>query len=242
MSYSIQQSVNFSQTLIEYLPLAAGVGGEPAVSIANTVQNTVCNPPMSWAWNRNEFNILNTVAGKQDYTFNITDFGFLEKVSLSDLTGKTFEVKDVYNTNALAKADTINSASWSRPNSCSVQSISYASNLTLRFLAVPDQIYTVTLTYQKLVMPLTNLTSNWILPDSFLDIYNNLFLAEAFSTADDARAQIYRLRGIAALLGKAEGLNEVQKNWFLAQYLSRTSSQELVAQLKTQQGVQSRGV
>jgi hypothetical protein len=75
-----------------------------------------------------------------------------------------------------------------------------------------------------------------------MDIFNNLFLAEAMAVADDPREQIYRMRGIAALLSKAEGLTEMQINAFLAQYISRGLTPQQVAQLKTQQGHQARGI
>lgn len=59
------------------------------------------------------------------------------------------------------------------------------------------------------------------LPDWFVDIYNNLFLAEMLSLVDEARSQQYRHRGIAAFLAKAEGLTEMQKNAFVEQWTAR---------------------
>lgn len=75
-----------------------------------------------------------------------------------------------------------------------------------------------------------------------MDIFNNLFLAEAFQSVDDwSVAAQYRIRGVAALLSKAEGLTEMQKSDFLAQYLSR-DRQMMNMQLRTQLASQSRGV
>jgi len=62
------------------------------------------------------------------------------------------------------------------------------------------------------------------------------------STVDDAKAVQYRQRGVAALLAKAEGLNEMQKNLFLEQYWMRQGRPELAGQMKMQQATQGRGV
>ncbi len=59
------------------------------------------------------------------------------------------------------------------------------------------------------------------IPNQYSDVYNNLFLAEAMAGVDDARAQLYRQRGVAALLAKATGLTEMQKNAFIQQWLQR---------------------
>ena len=80
------------------------------------------------------------------------------------------------------------------------------------------------------------------IPDSYMEIYNNLFLAEMMATADDNREQLYRQRGVAALLSKAQGLTQLQVNAFLAQWSARGSMQELAKQIATQMGAQSRGI
>src|ERR1700733_5057282 len=41
--------------------------------------------------------------------------------------------------------------------------------------------------------------NSWTIPDSFSNVFNNLFLAEMMAAAGDERAQIYRSRGQAAL-------------------------------------------
>jgi hypothetical protein len=243
MSRTIQDSINANQPFIEYGPLASGSGYEPAISIANGIQAMVTEPPFTWGWNRKEDSSLNTIAGTQDYTGNITDFGFLEKVTLVDPSGVPFDVSDVYNNAALGVGDpTV--ARQARPNAVCVLYLTYGTSLRLRFLAVPDKIYAATLTYQKLVAPmstLTGTTGTWTIPDQYLDIYNALFLGEALAVYDDARSQVYRQRGVTALLAKSEGLTEMQKNLFLEQYWARAGQQQQTA-LVRQQAQQSRGV
>jgi hypothetical protein len=86
------------------------------------------------------------------------------------------------------------------------------------------------------------LTDGWApIPDSYSDIYNNLFLGEAFAAVDDARSQIYRQRGVAAFLAKAEGLTDTQKNIFAQQWMAQGREQSSVV-LKLQQGVQAKGI
>jgi hypothetical protein len=77
-------------------------------------------------------------------------------------------------------------------------------------------------------------------PDSFSDVYNNLFLSEAMAMVDDARAQLYRARGVAAFISKAHGLNDMQKNAFVQQWLAR-SQESATSALRVQQGVGARG-
>jgi hypothetical protein len=58
---------------------------------------------------------------------------------------------------------------------------------------------------------------------------------------DDARAQTYRQRGMAALLSKAEGLDQTQKDVFMQQWMARGSEQASIIQ-RTQMGTQVRGI
>ena len=311
--YTLQQSVNWAQSFIEGLPLTAWIGNEPAVSIANIVRSIIMNAPFTWPWNRTEDSSTSTVAGTQDYTINLTDFAYLEKVTLVDAAGNCWEVPNVSNTNTIGKASAITSQQ-SRPTSCAVKSYIPGTSVSIRFLPVPSAIYTINLTYQKLPTPVgpyiitsvansvgadatytgiftpaafpsgstvtitgfvtnptnngtfsvvsatsTNLVvanaaavaesasasvfnGNWFpIPDSFIDIFNTLFLAEAFQAQDDARAQVYRQRGAASLLSKAEGLTDMEVNAFMMQFLQR-EAQMMSKQLRTQQGNQARGV
>lgn len=241
---TIQNSIDFALTYIQYSPLSAGTNNEPAITIANWTQNLVVGPPFGWAWNRGENSSTSTAAGTQDYTIAVTDFGFLEKVSLTDSTGAVWDVPDVYNNLAKGIADP-NKNKQGRPNSACVLQVTYGTNLKLRFIGVPDAVYLITLTYQKLVTPMAALSGGpgtWTIPPQYSDIYNNLFLGEAMSVVDDNKANIYRQRGVTALLAKAEGLTEMQKNAFLEQFWARQGRQELSGTLRAQQGNQARGV
>lgn len=240
MSYTLQQSINYALTFVQYSPLNVGTGNEPAISTANEIQNMILNAPFTWGWNRNENNSLTLAPPTQDYVVPLTDFSFLEKVTLTDPNGSVFTVDDVYNTSALGIGDATTNK-LARPNAVSVLKVTYGTSVTLRFLAVPDKAYKVTLTYQKLVTPIASLAAPWAIPDQYIDIYNNLFVGEAMAIVDDARANLYRQRGVAALLSKSEGLTEMQKDDFLEQYWAR-DRQQLSGNLRTQQSHQARGV
>ena len=323
--YTLTQSINWAQTYIEYSPLNAGTSFEPALSIASMIRSTILNAPLTWAFNRGEYRIntpntpASLTAGIQDYVFNITDFAYLEKISLLDAAGQYgYELTDIYNTNILGIPADNNPSAQAQPNAAAVKYYSPGTNVAIRFLSVPDQAYTGTITYQKLALPFqtftfqsvneisgvayynlsgsypsaasnayagqqitvtgfdiaanngtftvvfsnasyfilanpnavndsvsigTGMNLNWYpIPDSFMDIFNNLFLAEAMEVVDDARGQQYRQRGVAALLSKADGLTDMQVNAFLAQYTGRLDTQLLRAQLRTTQGNQARGI
>jgi hypothetical protein len=240
--YTLQDTINWAQTFIEFSPLTAGTNNEPAISVANMIVSTITNAPLTWGWNRAEYDAL-VLQGKpnpeQDYTVPITDFGFLEKVTLINAAGTyAFNVTDVYNTGALG----VSVSAPAEPKGVSVHMVNYGTDVTLRFIAIPDQNYTSVITYQKLIPDMDALDDPWPIPSQYKDIFNNLFAAEAYQAVDDdQQAQRYRMRGVAALLAKAEGLNEMQRNSVLAQFLVR-SGQAQSMQLKTTQGNQARGV
>lgn len=391
MSNTLQTTINWAQTFIQYSPLTAGTGSEPAISIASMIRNSIMNAPMTWNFNRFEDSSVTTTTSGQDYNVALTNFGFLEKVSLTDPAGNIQELKDILNTTSLSKNSTPQ-----RPSAVSVISNTPGVGIKIRFNTTPDKIYTVNLTYQGIatqfgpfvvnsaaptggnttytgiftptsfpvgssakiagfstsfgvsgvtsvansVGPYTTYTGvfttsyfpagtqatisgfiktgnngvfaivsvnsttlvvvsqsgvaetatataigavispnngtfpvisstatllvlanpngatevpptgaataingSWApIPDQYSDVYNNLFLAEAFqAVSEDAEAARYRQRGVAALLSKSEGLTQTQINIFRQQWLQRDSEQ-MSNTLRTQQGVQSRGV
>jgi len=377
---TLQSTLNWAAMYIQGTPLLVWAGNEPAVSIASMVRNSFLNAPMTWPWNRKEDSSTTTIVGQQDYTVSLTDFGFLEKATLTPsaaitnvvgtgtvatmtaanifqtgdvvvitglthtsfngtwtitaatstsfsfasvtvqasaadtgtaIGGQKFEVTEVHNTTALAVAST-----QGRPNAISIIASTPGTNIKIRFMNVPQATYQVTLTYQILSLQfgsfvvssaanavgantsytgiftpaafpagsqatilgfVTNAVNNgtftvvscnsttlvvanaagvaetpspqasafngsWApIPDQYSDVYNNLFLSEALASSDDPRAVIYRQRGVAALLAKADGLSEMQKNAFAQQWLAR-NMEVTAATLKTQQAVQARAV
>src|SRR5579864_375595 len=241
MANTLQTTLNYVAQFIYGQAISSQTGNEPAISIASMIRNSFLGAPMTWAFNRAEDSSQSTTAGTQDYTYTIATFGFLEKVSLTDAGGKIWEVKDIYNSLPLSKTGSI-AAQQQRPSAVAVIAFTPGTSFKIRFMGAPDAIYTINLTYQTAPVQFAALSDGWApIPDSYSDIYNNLFLGEAFAVVDDARAQIYRQRGVAAFLAKAEGLTDTQKNIFAQQWLA-ASKEQASAMLKSQQAVQARGI
>jgi hypothetical protein len=238
MANTLQTTLNWALPYIEYSPMTAGTSNEPAISIASMIRNSMLfNPPIGWAFNRIEDVSQSTQVNVQDYIYTNTDFGYLEKASLIDSNNNVIEIKDVYNTAALSRG-----GDTQQPHAVAVILNTPGTSFKIRFMGIPDQVYTIVLTYQKLSIQFANVTDPWApIPDSYSDIYNNLFLGETLAVADDTRSQIYRQRGVAAFLAKAEGLTDTQKNIFAQQWLAQGREQSSVV-LKLQQGVQGRGL
>ena len=118
---------------------------------------------------------------------------------------------------------------------------SAATMVNLRFLSVPDQDYTSVMTYQLAPPAMLEPSSVWPLPGQYLDIYNNLFLAEMLQASGNVvKADEYRKRGMAALISKFGGLSEMQRSWYLRQTISRASQSQAAAD-RTLAGAKARG-
>ena len=243
MAYTLSQSILWAQSVLStYIPLTAQTGSEPALTIANMVVAFILNPPFTWPTNRVENTGTNTVAGTQDYVLSITDFGFLESVTLTDSNSKSYAVPRIYNSANLGKS----SQQSSRPEAACVRLVTPGTNITLRFLSAPDAIYSITATYQKVPILFSSTTQDWFtqcnIPVYYMDIFNNLFLAECFQTnGDPQEAALYRRRGMAALIAKADGLTEMQKSMMLAQ-ATFSDIQTIAANLRTQEAAQARTI
>ena len=87
---NIQASVLFSLPFIGYQPADIS-NGEPAITAANLVKQTMLGAPFKWAWNRETVNL--EVLDVQDYIVEISDFGFLEQGWLTDPNGKVKEIE-----------------------------------------------------------------------------------------------------------------------------------------------------
>src|SRR5207253_1174341 len=115
----------------------------------------------------------------------------------------------------------------------------FRSNMTFRLMPAPNLAYPVQIHVQKAPPLLTSVNSTWApIPDYMQYVYNWGMLALIWMFADDARTQYANQKFQAALLGRAEGLTEMQRNIFLNNWHALTG----LDQMKTQQGVQAHGV
>lgn len=236
MANTLQDTINFITPFCRYQAANIGVSNQPIVGIASIVRNIMQAAPFQWRFNRATNSTLVTIANQQDYDLTITNFGFLEKATLLASDGKMWEIKDVKNNEPLGLSTTT-----ARPTALAVENDDGANKLTFRFSAVPDAIYTVNLIYQKTPVVFTATTDPWSpLPDSFADVYNNLCLGYYMDSCQDSRAPQYIARGIAGLLARSAGLSQMDKALFAQSYMN-FSADQLLSQLKTQQGQQAQG-
>src|SRR2546429_4116575 len=102
----LQNTISWSRSYNQYIPLTAGTGQEPAISIASMIRNAFLAAPQTWYFNRNEITFPITSAA-QDYAQSINangnDFGYIEKVSLTNDAGEIFQINDIYNFSTLSK-------------------------------------------------------------------------------------------------------------------------------------------
>jgi hypothetical protein len=221
---TLQNSINWVQPFLRFLPLNIGSNNEPAITSANIVKQIMLGPPFCWRWNRAQATPFNTSQGTQDYARTITDFGFLEKATVKASADKAFEIpalKNILSTNS----------EQGRPAHIATLLDDNAGSLTFRFIPTPEKAYTVNLLYQKKPTLFTALSDTWTpIPDEYSFVYNQGFLAFSAMYADDQRWQIELLRFLGSLIGVSEGLDETQKDAFLEQWLAMTGQSQAYIQ------------
>jgi hypothetical protein len=238
MAVQLSSTITWAIAFIRNQPVTANTGNEPAITSANITKQTILGPPFIWSWNRVTNSATSTVAGTQDYTVSLADFGFLEKATVTDPLGTVTELEWKQALSAEAGGLT----NRARPTYLSTQTDDGAGNIGFRLMPVPDAVYTLTVIYQKQPVPFATTTDTWApIPDRFSYIYSRGFLAFAMEAAQDARFSVEHTRFMATLVSASEGLSEMQKNIFLGNAIT-TSSQTGAAGLRTQQATQARSI
>ncbi len=307
---TIQNVIDYSQCYNQFRPLNIGTANEPAITIANTLLQTITSPPFAWNWNRTLVSFL-TVPGQQDYVISNSSFGFIEKASwipaasvtsvtvasniatytcsaklntafivgalvtvtgcttgaynvvqaaITAITLNTFSVALTSANNTEAETGAIatngvkveigqvinvlgDGSEIGVPSNIAPQIDDNAGNITYRLLPLPDQIYQITIIFQKRIPALiTSLSNNWApIPDHYSFLYQWGFTAMMLAYSGNPMWQQFNSKFVAALLGIAEGLSEDQKNIFQTAWLASITEQQYYGQ-KTQQGVMGRGV
>lgn len=234
MANLLSDTINYIKPFCRYQSASIGISNQPIVGIGNVVRNIILAPPLVWDFNRAENNATTLVIGTQDYTTAIADFGYLEKASLQDPTTSIwFEIPDIKNNTALAKSNT-----KARPQTIAVQN---GTGPVIRFSAVPDKAYPLSMVYQKNAVQFAALSDGWApIPDSMSDVYNNMTLGYYMDSCQDPRAPQYIARGIAGLLARQSGLSEMDKAIFAQSYMTLNSA-IMAHVMSTQQGKQAQG-
>ena len=233
-TYTIQQTVNWVAAFIVQRP-QSGVGNianEPALTTANKIIASILAAPFAWSWNRKVLPAaITTAIGTQDYAISLSDFGWLEKAVAFNANSvpPSFELDIYVNIGTDTKVN--------RPRIITVHIDDNAGNITFRLFPVPDQIYTITLTYQKapvLATSLTGATGTWApIPDKYSFLYEQGMLAHMqgiYSIPAYLQGMQFFFR---QLIGAAEGLTETQRAIFL-----EDSIRQLQTSAMAQQAVQ----
>lgn len=227
---NLQSSALFSLPFIGYQPVNVS-NGEPAISAANLTKQTILGAPFKWAWNRASISFV-AEPDAQDYYIEMTDFGFLEQIWLTDPTGK---VKEIEVRKSLAAESAVK-----RPSSAAAQ-LQDDQSVTIRLNTIPDVEYGVDGFYQKAPVLMSSLANTWgPIPDSLGYIYDWGFLSFVSLLTKDARFPIFGGRFTSHLLGAQDGLTALERNIFLGNFLD-VITQQGRAQMLTQQGVAARG-
>ena len=232
---TLQRVSTVAQILIRNAPLtfpALAAPNDLVLLAGDWVRQFILSPPFAWRWNRSVTSFA-TNAGQQDYTLNVTTFGWLEKAVLQD----TNSVAELVNRLNLGE-DVVQS----QPQFISARLDNNNGQITFRLLPVPDKSYTVNLTYQNSAPTFGALTDTWApIPDYLSYLYQSGFNARAYEYFLDERFGSSMQLFVRQLVGASEGLDETQKNIFLGMRTD-TSREEQASQMSGQFGNQGRFV
>lgn len=153
-----------------------------------------------------------TALTTQDYTVSVPTFGYISHASVLDLNADGTPAKwyELTVKNSLALESSQNRPEFIGPH---VQDA--AGNVTFRMFSAPDKAYPVAMHVQQVPPQFTSINQPWGIPDFMQMVYDWGFLSLMWLFADDPRAQYAENKFKAALLGRAEGLTETEKNIFL---------------------------
>lgn len=228
---NLQSSVLFALPFIGYQPANIS-NGEPALTAANIIKQTILGPPFKWPFNRGIL-AFDIDGSSQDYLVNQPNFGFLEQIWLTDNTSQ--KVKEIEVKRSLAAESSIQ-----RPQSAAAQILDDEDNITFRLNAIPDTSYSVEAFFQQAPNWMASLACLWApIPDHLAYIADWGFMGMLSMLTKDARSPIFMQKFVSHLLGAQEGLTQLERNIFLGGWLD-VMTQQQSAQMTTQQGVAAR--
>ena len=239
----IIDTVNWARPFLKNMDLAVSPVLQPAIDNANHVMQIMLSPPFAWPWNRKSIRILpaDFVAGTQDIAIVTTgigflpDLGYLELVSIDggDAGSSTGQLGIE---TSLASSSITEAQQKGRPEKICVLFDDNDGNVTFRVRPPSDAAYSMEIIYQKKPPIIVDLGAPWApIPDEFAYIYDSGFLALGLADQGDGLFQYFNQQFISHLLARAQGLTELQKNIFLADWL-RATQQSSAAALLTQRG------
>ena len=189
MSTQLISVVQWARRFISNMFLFVDGSIEPALTNANIILGTILGPPFTWEWNRNTTSFTcsqtTSTAPNTDYLEAVEDFGFIESGHLLIPSTATAEPGKIYQLQPRRCIEVTSDSG--RPDKISVCLDDQSGNITFRLNMSPDALYTITVTYQKAFVPLTQAASVLPIPDKLLHIFRYGFLAMAFLYNQDKR-------------------------------------------------------
>jgi hypothetical protein len=203
------------------------------------------NVSVTGSTNSTVFNVVNkpiVSATPTSFTINITNANIASAadtavavLTTNSVPGSLTEISNVIN--VLGSGNELGTPSFIAP-----QVDDNSGNITFRILPIPDQVYQITIVFQKRIPQLINsLSSTWApIPDHYSFIYQYGFLALICAYFSDSRYMQFINKFVAGVLGAAEGLSENQKNVFSRAWYNSVTEQQFT-NLRTAQGVEGLG-
>ena len=186
-----------------------GTTGEPGLTSANMIYQTILGPQFTWMWNRATTSIT-CIAGTTDYVKTLTDFGHLEKAwgVLASNTPPNFELEIA----EMLGVDGKNN----RPQKIAAVTDDNANSITFRVFPPPDKAYVITVAYQKAAALMSATSSTWApIPDKFAYVYERGLKAMMHGMYNVELYLSEMNLFLKQLVGLAEGLSEAEKAIFL---------------------------
>ena len=170
-------------------------------------------------------------ASTQDYGSGFSHIEHCSVLDINQTPPKWIEMEVKGNLSLDTNAD--------RPRFLNVHTQDAAGDLTFRVMPAPDKAYPVSVHMQLAAPAITSVNQTWApIPDYFEYVYNWGFLALIWTFSDDPRASWASQKFTSALLSRAEGISEDERNVFLNNWNMLTTG----AQMTMQQGKQARQV
>lgn len=230
----LSDTIGWARPFLKNMDQHVSPVNQPALDNANHVLQIILGPPFTWPWNRAS-SPLTVAINTQDNVAAISDFGFIEKASI-DGASDSSQGELVIDSSLASAALSSDTTQKGRPGRICVLIDDNAGNYTFRTRPVADAGYNAKILYQKKAVLMTSLASLWApIPDEMAYIYDEGFLTLSLAFEGDSLLNFFSQRFVAHLLGRAEGLSEMQKNIFLGDWLALIR-QAQVSQLATTAG------
>lgn len=222
-----------SGVVLSLVNIATQVNGQAfVVKTSNATQLTANTTLPDYASASNTGTV--TAVTTQDYAVPLSEFSHIEHTSVYDINftpAKWVEIEVKNNLSLDSVTD--------RPRFLNPHTEDGNGNMTFRVMPAPDKAYPISIHIQKAAPQLNSINQTWApIPDYMQYVYNWGFLALMWHFSDDPRAQMANQKFLAGLLGRAEGLDEEDRNTFLNNWHNLTGLENM----KTQQGIAARSV